>query len=125
MTAILVADTSQTVRMDLADTFEAAGFRVFSCASVAEARNTLRAQPIALAVLDPGILGPGPGDNGLGLLEQIKAEQMLGDLPVLVLANHCDLGERRSLIDARDCVGKPYDRAHVVARARELVGAPP
>ncbi len=121
MTAILVADDSQTVRMDLADTFEAAGFRVFSCATTAEARTTLRAHSIAAAVIDPRMT---EGD-GMSLIEQIRGEQVLRELPVLALARHEDLGPRNELISPVDCVGKPYDRTYVVARVRELVGAPP
>ncbi len=114
MTAILVADGSQTVRMDLADTFEAGGFRVFSCATTSEARATLRSQPIALAVIDPAM----NGGDGHGLIQQIRAEHVLCELPVLVLARTIDVPDV-------ECVGKPYDRAHLIARARELVGAPP
>ena len=80
MTAILVADDSQTVRMDLADTFEAAGFRVFSCATAAEARTTLRTHSIAAAVIDPKM------SDGLALIEQIRGEHVLRELPVLALA---------------------------------------
>ncbi len=121
MTAILVADDSQTVRMDLADTFEAAGFRVFSCATTAEARTTLRTHAIAAAVIDPRM---SEGD-GIALIEQIRGEQVLRELPVLALARNEELGRRAELISPCDCVGKPYDRAYVVARVRELVGAPP
>lgn len=120
MTAILVADDSQTVRMDLADTFEAAGFRVFSCATTAEARTTLRAHSIAAAVIDPRM----SEGRGLALIEQIRGEQVLRELPVLALARCEELG-RDDLVAAVDCVGKPYDRTYVVARIRELVGAPP
>jgi two-component system NtrC family sensor kinase len=121
MTAILVADESQTVRMDLADTFEAAGFRVFSCACASEARTTLRTHPIALAVIDPKL----SAGDGLVLIEQIRGESVLRELPVLALARHEELGDRGDLVAACDCVGKPYDRTYVIARARELVGAPP
>lgn len=117
MTAILVADDSQTVRMDLADTFEAAGFRVFSCATAAEARTTLRTHSIAAAVIDPKM------SDGLALIEQIRGEHVLRELPVLALARSEEL--REDLVAAVDCVGKPYDRTYVVARIRELVGAPP
>jgi len=114
MTAVLIADSSQTVRMDLGDTFEAAGFRVFSCASVSQARTTLRSQPIALAVIDPAI----SNGDGHGLIAQIRAEHVLCELPVLALTRSIDVPDV-------ECVGKPYDRAHVIARARELIGTPP
>ncbi|MBA2542043.1 MAG: response regulator [Deltaproteobacteria bacterium] len=121
MTAILVADHNQTVRMDLQDTFEAAGFRVFSCATAAEARTTLRTHPIALAVIDPAM----SNGDGLALIEQIRGEAVLRELPVLALSRHEELGTRGELVAPCDCVGKPYERAYVIARARELVGAPP
>ncbi len=119
MTAILVADDSQTVRMDLADTFEAAGFRVFSCATTAEARTTLRAHSIAAAVIDPRM----SAGDGLALIEQIRGEHVLRELPVLALARSEEV--REELVASVDCVGKPYDRSYVVARIRELVGVPP
>jgi len=112
MTAVLVADASQTVRMDLADSFEGAGFRVFTCATVAEARTLLRTQPIALAVIDPAL----SDGAGLELVSQIRHESLLSELPVLALARD---------IENVECIGKPYDRAYVIARARALVGAPP
>jgi len=121
MTAILVADDSQTVRMDLADSLEAAGFRVFSCSTTAEARTTLRAHSIAAAVIDPQM----SAGDGLALIEQIRGEQVLRELPVLALARGDELGPAAELVAAVDCVGKPYDRTYVVARIRELVGEPP
>jgi two-component system, NtrC family, sensor kinase len=123
MTAILIVDDSQAVRMDLADTLEAAGFRVLACATAADARIVLRTQPIALAIL---ALRLSDGD-GLDLLEQIRSEHVLGELPVLLLATTQDLGDRtaRLRIERADCVGKPHERSRVLSRVRELVGAPP
>jgi DNA-binding response OmpR family regulator len=120
MTAILIVDESQTVRMDLADTLEGSGFRVISCANAADARIALRTQPVALALLD------GQRD-GIELLEQIRREHVLSKLPVLMLASAADVAQRvqHLQINPDDYVGKPYDRAHVIARVRDLVGAPP
>ncbi|MBS1124567.1 MAG: arcB [Deltaproteobacteria bacterium] len=123
MTAILIVDDSQTVRMDLADTLEASGFRVISCATASEARIALRTQPIALALLDVQL----PDGDGFELLEQIRREHVLSSLPVLMLASAHDVIERVRALRVRpdDYVGKPYDRAHVVGRVRELLGTPP
>ncbi len=123
MTAILIVDDSQAVRMDLADTLEASGFRVISCATASEARIALRTQPIALALLDIQL----PDGDGFELLEQIRREHVLSALPVLMLASAHDVYERINELRVRpdDYVGKPYDRAYVVNRVRELLGAPP
>ena len=61
--------------------------------------------------------------DGLALIEQIRGEQVLRELPVLALARSEEV--REELVASVDCVGKPYDRTYVVARIRELVGAPP
>jgi DNA-binding response OmpR family regulator len=123
MTAILIVDDSQAVRMDLADAFEASGFRVISCGTAADARIALRTQPIALALLD----GKLPDGHGLDLLEQIRREHVLSHLPVLMLGSPADYADpaRALQIHADDFVGKPYDRVRVVARVRQLIGAPP
>ena len=47
-----VVDDSVTVRRDLAEALDSAGFQSILCATIAEARIALRSQPIALAILD-------------------------------------------------------------------------
>jgi DNA-binding response OmpR family regulator len=123
MTAILIVDDSRTVRMDLADTLEATGFRVIPCATATEARTALRTQPIALALLDLAL----PDGGGLELLEQIRRDHLLGAMPVLMLASPDQIGPEVIKLGLRvdDFVGKPYDRATVVARVRALLGTPP
>jgi len=120
MTAILIVDDSQAIRMDLADTLEATGFRVFSCSTTAEARVALRTHPIALAILDPG------GD-GIELLAQIRREHVLRELPVLLLARFANDADRlaKLRVEREDYLGKPYDRAYVISRVRHLIGVPP
>ncbi|MEO8700730.1 MAG: response regulator [Kofleriaceae bacterium] len=119
MTAILIVDDSPAVRMDLADTLEASGFRVLACATASDARIALRTQPIALALIALRL----SDGSGLELIDQIRREHVLGALPVLVLADAADLVAGR--VAARDCLGKPYDRARLMTRVRELLGAPP
>src|SRR5687768_3964368 len=123
MTAILIVDDSPTVRTDLGDALESAGFRTIPCGSVAEARTALRTQPVALAILDVFL----PDGDGVELLELIRRDQVLFAMPVLMLASFAEVADRvrDRGIDATDYVGKPYDTARVVARVRELLGAPP
>ncbi len=123
MSTVLIVDDSLTVRMDLAEALDAAGFRALPCASIAEARVALRSQQIALAILDVRL----PDGDGIELLEQIRRDTTLGNLPVLMLSTEADIKERiRGLRGgANDFVGKPYDAAHVIARIRQLIGGPP
>ncbi len=116
--AVLIVDDSLTVRMDLAEAFESAGLRPVACADIAEARAALAREPIAVAVLDVLL----PDGDGLDLLREIRAAPATADLPVLMLSTEAEVRDRiRGLqVGATDYVGKPYDRAQVVFRARAL-----
>src|SRR6185436_7256413 len=62
---VLIVDDSLTVRMDLTEAFEAAGFAVLPCGTVAEALAVLARTEIAVAVLDVLL----PDGNGMDLLQ--------------------------------------------------------
>jgi DNA-binding response OmpR family regulator len=121
---VLIVDDSLTVRMDLAEAFEAAGFRALPCSTAAEARAALSRGNIALAVLDVLL----PDGDGVELLREIRMSPVT--VRVLMLSTESEVKSRvRALqIGADDYVGKPYDVNFVVARARELLSdraAPP
>ena len=123
MAAILIVDDSLTVRMDLGDALEAAGFRAIPCATIAEARIALRTHQIALAILDVRL----PDGDGVELLEQIRREPTLERLPVLMLSSEAEIKDRVRALQqgANDYVAKPYDTAQVIARIRGMIGGPP
>ena len=116
--SVLIVDDSLTVRMDLAEAFQSSGLRPIACADLAEARAALAAHPIAVAVLDVLL----PDGDGLDLLRSIRSAPETADLPVLMLSTEAEVRDRiRGLqVGATDYVGKPYDRAQVVSRARAL-----
>jgi two-component system, NtrC family, sensor kinase len=120
MTAnVLIVDDSLTVRMDLADAFEAAGLQPVLCSSIREARDTFAAQSIDLVILDVLL----PDGDGVELLREIRTNPATSELPILMLSSEADVKDRiRGLkTGANDYVGKPYDAAYVVARGRELL----
>lgn len=123
MTAILIVDDSATVRTDLGTLLETAGFHVIACATLADARTALRTHSIALSILDVML----PDGDGIDLLEQIRRDNVLESLPVLVLARWAEVMDRvRALrVEFDDCVGKPYDAEHVLGRVRHWLGSPP
>jgi two-component system NtrC family sensor kinase len=116
---VLIVDDSLTVRMDLSETFEVAGFDPLLCANLAEARSALLTHDIALAVLDVML----PDGNGVDLLQEIRQNPQTCDLPILMLSSESEIRDRiRGLTTgANDYVGKPYNSNFVVARARELL----
>jgi len=116
---VLIVDDSLTVRMDLAEAFEAAGFRPVLAMSVAEARHALEQEVIDVAILDVIL----PDGDGLVLLREIRDATTTQSPFVLLLSSEADVRDRiRGIqIGADDYVGKPYDANYVIARARELM----
>jgi len=123
MSAILVVDDSLTVRMDLVEALDAAGFRSVGCATVGEARDALRSHSIALAILDVRL----PDGDGIELLAELRTDPRYAELPILMLSSEAEVKDRiRGLrMGATDYIGKPYDTAATIDRIRQLVGSGP
>jgi len=120
---VLIVDDSITVRMDVTEALEAAGFRTLPCATVAEARAALARGQVSLVILDVVL----PDGDGIDLLREIRI--WAPGVRVVMLSSEAEVKDRvRALqIGADDYVGKPYDLGYVIARARELLteAAPP
>jgi two-component system NtrC family sensor kinase len=118
---ILIVDDSLTVRMDLQETFESAGFAVTCAETAASAREVLARYDFSLIVLDVLL----PDGDGVDLLREIKSRPA-GPIPVILLSIEAEVRDRvRGLkTGADDYVGKPYDPAYLLARARQLAGRP-
>ena len=116
---VLILDDSLTVRMNLAEAFEEAGFDVLSCATVAEARAALASQDIGVAVLDVLL----PDGDGIALLKEMRATPAGAAAAVLMLSTETEIRDRIRGLEtgADEYVGKPYDHRYVVTRARELL----
>jgi two-component system, NtrC family, sensor kinase len=118
---VLIVDDSLTVRMDLKEAFEEAGFRTIICASAAAARQAFADAAVCIAVLDVLL----PDGNGVELLMELRASADTSGIVVLMLSTESEVTHRlRGLrTGADEYVGKPYDVHYVVARARELLRA--
>jgi two-component system NtrC family sensor kinase len=116
---VLIVDDSLTVRMDLSDAFEQAGFRPVLAATVSEARLALAREPIAAVILDVIL----PDEDGIDLLREIRLAESPTPPFVLLLSTEADVRDRIRGIQfgADDYVGKPYDTNYVIARVRELL----
>jgi DNA-binding response OmpR family regulator len=119
---VLILDDSLTVRMDLDAVFRAGGFGTTLCRTVAEARRAIARDRHALVVLDVQL----PDGSGVDLLAELRADPATAATPVMLLSTEAAVGDRiRGLaVGANDYIGKPYDAAYVLARARELVSRP-
>jgi len=123
MIPVLIVDDSLTVRMDLVEAFAAAGFEPIPCADGASARAALAGREVGLVVLDVML----PDVDGIELLAELRHSPRHRRTPVMLLSTAAEVQSRiRGLESGADeYVGKPYDPAAVVARARELVRRAP
>ncbi len=117
--AVLIVDDSLTVRMDLGESFESAGFERILCSSLAEARDALVAHPFDLIVLDVLL----PDGNGIDFLRELRTISATASTPVVMLSTEAEIRDRvRGLkTGASEYVGKPYEIAYVVGRSLELL----
>jgi DNA-binding response OmpR family regulator len=117
--SVVIVDDSLTVRMDLQEAFEAAGFRALGCATAAAAREAFGAAPVDVVVLDVLL----PDGDGVELLRELRASATTAAAVVLMLSSEAEVADRiRGLrTGADEYVGKPYDASYVIARARELL----
>ncbi len=115
---VLIVDDSLTVRMHLAEAFERAGLRVHPCGTAAEARQVMRSDGVAVAVLDVRL----PDGDGIDLLREFRGDPRTAGVPVILLSSEAEVQDRiRGLTTGADeYVGKPYDVRYLVARVREL-----
>ena len=87
---VLIVDDSLTVRMDLGEPFESAGFVNTLCSSVAEARSALSTGSFALIILDVLL----PDGNGIELLQEIKNTAATAKTPVMLLSSEAEVRDR-------------------------------
>ena len=116
---VLIVDDSLTVRMDLTEAFEAAGFHPIPCPTVAEAREALTRGPVDLVILDVLL----PDGDGVEFLKEIRECGSSQAAAVMMLSTEAEVKDRiRGLQRGADeYVGKPYEIVYLVARAREFL----
>ncbi|HSE76386.1 MAG TPA: response regulator [Alphaproteobacteria bacterium] len=116
---VLVVDDDPSVRDLLGKTLEKEGYRVISASNGVEAltlARTYRPQAITLDVLMPHL-------DGWGVLKELKTDNALRDVPVIMVTV---LNERGMAIPlgAADFVTKPIDRQRLTAILREHCAHP-
>ncbi len=115
----LIVDDSLTVRMDLSEAFENAGFEVAPCSTLQESRAAVIGNDFALIVLDVLL----PDGDGVEFLQELKANPRTAAIPVMLLSTEAQVRDRVHGLKtgADEYIGKPYDAGSVVARARALI----
>ncbi len=116
---VLVVDDSPQNRLVATGHLEAAGYEVLEATDGEQALDVLGRETVDLVILD--VLMPGIG--GFETCRRIRATPALGELPVLFLTA---LGDREATAPALeaggdDLLGKPFQRAELLLRARALI----
>lgn len=119
MTTVLIVDDEDDIRMLVKLALATSGMDVREAADGAEALDQIRAGGIDVVVLDLRM----PGLDGFGVIDALKIEGRLPDLPVLVLSAHADQAVASRVMEA-GCAGfmrKPFGPSDLAAAVR-LVG---
>jgi two-component system chemotaxis response regulator CheY len=119
MKNVLIVDDSKSIRNEVAEILERAGYGVIEAADGAEALARLNEQAaISLVVLDVNM----PGMNGLDVLERIQSDHRERNLPVLMLTTEAErtLVERAKKAGAKGWLLKPIKTDLLVSTVSRL-----
>jgi ribonuclease P protein subunit RPR2 len=116
---ILLVDDDPALRTLLRTTFEVADVDVVDAASAAEARRAIQKSRPSVIVLDVNM----PGETGLDLCRDLKANAETRDIPVVLLTGSeggTDAAAKEAGADA--FVRKPFSPLELLAVAERLAG---
>jgi DNA-binding response OmpR family regulator len=118
---ILIAEDEPSILESLDFILRRAGWSIAAVTDGDAVLSTLRRAPPKLVVLDVML----PKRSGFDVLKQIRADDVLRELPVLILTAKGQAKDRRTAeeLGADGFVTKPYANAEVVDEVRRLIGA--
>jgi two-component system OmpR family response regulator len=113
---VLVVDDDLAVRQLVSEYLAQNDFRVSEAASGAELMGAFRAQVVDLVLLDLRL----PGEDGMQLLRQLRAESQL---PVIILTGRAEEADRVMGLEsgADDYLTKPFSPRELLARIRTVL----
>ena len=116
---ILVVE-DQTVTADLIlEVLKTEGYDAQTVDTLAKARARLKKAPPELMILDRNL----PDGDGVDLLAEIRVDEKLGTLPVIILTAQKDVADKIVGLrtGADDYVAKPFNTEELVARVEALL----
>jgi CheY-like chemotaxis protein len=119
---ILVVEDNEANQLLVQAVLELEGYRVELAGSAPEALDQLRASAPDLILMDIQL----PGQDGLALTRQLKANPTTAAIPVVALTAHAMAGDRELALKA-GCVGyiaKPIDTRTFGAEVRQYLADP-
>jgi two-component system OmpR family response regulator len=118
---ILIAEDEPSILESLDFILRRAGWSISSVTDGDAVLGALRRSPPKLVALDVML----PKRSGFDILKQIRADDVLRTLPVLILTAKGQAKDRRTAeeLGADGFVTKPYANAAVIDEVRRLIGA--
>jgi CheY-like chemotaxis protein len=116
---ILVVDDNEAGQFLARAVLEASGFLVDTAGSSPEVLERLAARPPDMILMDVQL----PGQDGLALTRQLKADPSTAAIPIVALTAHAMPGDRELAL-AAGCIGyisKPIDTRTLGDRIRSLL----
>lgn len=116
---ILVVDDDHDIRQLVGDYLRQNGYRVSLAAHGREMRSLLDSNRIDLIVLDLML----PGEDGLSLCRNVRANPALAQLPILMLTARGEAIDRVIGLEmgADDYLAKPFEPRELLARIRNIL----
>lgn len=116
---ILVVDDDRDIRQLVGDYLRQNGYRVSLAGEGKEMRNILDSNRIDLIVLDLML----PGEDGLSLCRNVRANPALAQLPILMLTARGETIDRVIGLEmgADDYLPKPFEPRELLARIRNIL----
>jgi two-component system chemotaxis response regulator CheY len=118
MKKILIVDDSETIRITVSATLEGAGFTVIQAVDGMDGLARLAEHEIALIILDVNM----PRLGGLEMLEKIKADPNMANIPVVMLTTEAHYGmiDRAKKLGAKGWMIKPVKPENLIAAAKKI-----
>lgn len=116
---ILLIEDNEANTMLASALLQRDGFGVEVASSAAEAKERLRATTPELILMDLQL----PGEDGLTLTRELKADPATAGIPIVALTAHAMAGDRERAL-AAGCAGyipKPLDTRTFCPQVRELL----
>jgi CheY-like chemotaxis protein len=120
---VLVVDDNEAGLLLARSVLELDGFRVDSASSSEEVLKSLKVRAPDLILMDVQL----PGQNGLALTRQLKADPATAAIPIVALTANAMTGDREQAL-AAGCSGyisKPINTRTLRAQLREFLPAEP
>lgn len=117
---VLVVDDSQ-IALDVSRfTLTAAGYQVLTVTGGLEALEVMDRNAVDLALIDINM----PGMDGYTLIEKIRADRILGEVPIVIITTEAEARDRQQGFDAgaNAYLIKPVRPEEMIAQVRLLIG---